>query len=406
MDSFDLINGDCLEVMSGMSENSVDSVVTDPPAGISFMGKEWDDDKGGRDHWINWMESIARECLRVLKPGGYALVWAIPRTSHWTATAWENAGFVVKDRIAHCFGSGFPKGQDIGKMIDKQAGVEREVIGFDESRLRPNRQYKSGSIGNIGGNESMSDRSDNGATITTPSTEEAKQWDGWNTCLKPAVEDWWLFQKPISESTIAKNVLKWGTGGLNIDGCRVEYVNEADKASATPQGKCTAKSGALAGGVQNDRDRESFERPELKGRYPANLIHDGSEEVIGLFPESKGQQGDVRGTELSHTGKNAYGEYGRIASEKRGDSGSAARFFYCAKASKKDRGLDNKHPTVKPTELMRYLCRLVTRPFGLILDPFMGSGSTGKAAILEGFGFIGIECEREYFDMALLRLKK
>jgi len=216
-----LYHGDCLELLKTLPDNSVDSIVTDPPAGISFLNRSWDDDKGGRDHWIAWMCDVMKECHRVLKCGGHGLVWALPRTSHWTATALENAGFEIRDRVSHLFGTGFPKNMDVSKSIDSAAGVEREIIGVDKTRLRPNRKYKSGAIGKIGGNESICDRSDNGATLTAPATPEAKQWEGWGTALKPACEDWWLIRKPLSEKTVAANVVKVGVGGINIDGCRI-----------------------------------------------------------------------------------------------------------------------------------------------------------------------------------------
>jgi site-specific DNA-methyltransferase (adenine-specific) len=188
------------------------------------MGKDWDKDKGGRGAWIDWMSQIAAECLRVLKPGAHALVWAIPRTSHWTATAWEDAGFEVRDRIAHIFGSGFPKSLDVSKAIDKMHGAERKSVGVNQYASRRTGAGKMGTFENrgagLGGAES--------SIITAPATEAAKQWEGWGTALKPAVEDWWLLRKPISESSIAANVLRWGTGGVNVDGCRVEGQLDGD----------------------------------------------------------------------------------------------------------------------------------------------------------------------------------
>jgi site-specific DNA-methyltransferase (adenine-specific) len=213
-----ILHGDCIEVMRGMSDNSVDSIVTDPPAGISFMGKNWDKDKGGRLHWISWMAEVASECLRVIKPGGHALVWAIPRTSHWTGMAWDDAGWLPRDKIYHCFGSGFPKSLSVSKEIDRIAGAEREVIG----------KGKSGSP-NSHNNYNIKTDVDNGGyefggeyTYTAPATPEAKRWDGWGTAMKPAIEEWWLFRKPF-KGTVAENVLEWGTGGINIDGCRVGW---------------------------------------------------------------------------------------------------------------------------------------------------------------------------------------
>ena len=205
--------GDNLPILKTLPDNSVDAIVTDPPAGIGFMGKEWDKDKGGRDKWIDWMAEVAAECLRVIKPGGHALVWALPRTSHWTATAWENAGWEPRDRICHIFSTGFPKSANISKQIDRMAGAEREVVSTN-----PNYRPNSGAIADP---KWWQDRSS--GLITAPATDAAKQWDGYGTALKPAVEDYWLFRKPIEKGlNIAENVLKWGTGGLNIDGCRVQ----------------------------------------------------------------------------------------------------------------------------------------------------------------------------------------
>lgn len=367
-----IYNGDCLAALKGMPDNSVDSIVTDPPAGIAFMGKEWDKDKGGRDGWIAWMQSIASEALRVLKPGGHALVWSIPRTSHWTATSWENAGFEVRDKICHIFGNGFPKGRDIGKAIDEEAGA-------------------------------------------APATEAAKQWTGWSTTLKPASEDWWLLRKPLSEKTLAKNLLKWGTGALNIDGCRIG----TDTITVSGDNK-----GFHMWKEQNGRKtKQVANKPPTThtGRWPANLMHDGSDEVTSLFPvtgSSKSGVRDPNGTMGYHGG--ASGLPGVVAGYN-DNGGSAARFFYCAKASVNDKeeglaGLlkarqvmtplpkENDHPTVKPTALMQYLCRLITPPGGIVLDLFMGSGSTGKAAIKEGFRFVGCDLDNHYCNIAYNRI--
>ena len=231
--------------------------------------------------------------------------------------------------------------------------------------------------------------------------ETAQQWQGFGTALKPALEPVTVARKPLV-GTVAANVLAHGCGALNIDGCRVS-TDGAPRSNGGLSGIHDETDVLGNGGLKKRVDRPD----ESLGRWPANLIHDGSDEVVALFPESKGQQGDVRGTEKSRTGDentNCYGEYGRVPAAKRGDTGSASRFFYCAKTSKKDRGEDNGHPTVKPTDLMRYLCRLVTPPGGIVLDPFMGSGSTGKAAVLEGFRFIGIEREPAYMDIATARI--
>jgi DNA modification methylase len=689
-----VLHGDCLEVLKTLPDDSIDSIVTDPPAGIAFMGKDWDKDKGGRSQWIAWMSEVAAECLRVIKPGGHALVWAIPRTSHWTGTAWEDAGWEARDksadvskmidqqekrhwdnicnaidkihvvdiikvwkeylktvsnaglsflltiekggtvthyesiaqknvltqesqdqsqkniliessnakrvgktsqksqieigintqkndfapevallkasqensdalaiiaelnliaphltsidvleRIAQGNAEAFTKQQQshvkfVDKLpqsqipthwstsivlvnvkellnekiknnlkavealkiwlgskpslkqaatsalcvaltedlkhiilsqsktflnldttrqmdcvsaitvtiteyiaeclilfmantlkkeaVDKAAGAEREVVGENGyAARRKHYAEKTGVFSNQGPNLGGPDSS----KITAPATPSAKQWEGWGTALKPAIEEWWLFRKPLAEKTVASNVLEHGTGALNIDGCRVGTdENDPNKRRATGG---NGGSDSLFG-VGNKK------RPATLscGRFPAHLIHDGSDEVLACFPEraSNGRYGE------SGSGKaNGLFGMGSIRQQTYHDSGSAARFFYCAKASKRDRdeGLDgfelsqsvkqfnqgmegrirsngtvikeaiqhrNHHPTVKPTELMRYLCRLITPPGGTILDPFCGSGSTGKGAVLEGFNFIGIDQDPEYVEIARARI--
>lgn len=419
--------GDCLDVLRGLPDNSVDSVVTDPPYGLSFMGKRWDYDVPRTELWA--------ECLRVLKPGGHLLAFAGTRTQHRMAVRIEDAGFEIRDMIAWVYGSGFPKSLDVSKAIDKldaaEARTERryrftgwfvtacsltprqldEVCGTNTmgrhwTDVRPNgkqpdvptreyfemlrphfacdvpawieqmvdertvesenfkaRQvtgtrekleswdYKGNNVFQTGGDAGR-------VTIveTAAHTEAARQWEGWGTALKPALEPITVARKPRA-GTVAANVLAHGTGALNIDGCRV----------GGPGG---AKWETPRGGIwSTDRDASAKLVQNDQGRWPANLIHDGSEEVVEVF-------------------------------------GDPARFFYCAKASKKDRGETNNHPTVKPTDLMRYLCRLVTPPGGTVLDPFMGSGSTGKAAVLERFGFAGIERDPEYFKLAEQRVDR
>lgn len=383
-----LLLGDCVEVMKTMQENSIDSLIADPPAGISFMGKEWDSNKGGRDKWIAWLTEVMQEAFRVMKPGAHGLVWALPRTSHWTAMALENAGFEIRDRVAHIFGNGFPKSLNVGKKLP--------------------------------------------------------EWEGWGTALKPAMEDWWLIRKPLSENTVVANILKWGTGAINIDDCRIEIASKDNSGHWTQKRELPFGGGGNTG-IDFKRNHHA------DGRFPAHVILDGSDEVLAYFPES-----EVSGS--AKNGKPATGEYhkdhhlfsqlGRWQGTLHNDSGSAARFFYCAKASSADReeglegselheaeGFDaenggynvrtwidrkdgkgkvpvnakrnpraNHHPTVKSTELMRYLCRLVTPPNGTILDCFVGSGSTGKGAVIEGFNFIGIDKEQEYLDIAEKRI--
>ena len=338
MSILDLRNGDCLEVLKSLDDNSVDSIVTDPPYGLSFMGRKWDYDVPSVEVW--------RECLRVLKPGGHLLAFAGTRTQHRMCVNIEDAGFEIRDMIAWVYGSGFPKSMDISKAIDKAAGAERE-------------RYECPTFGGT--------FSDDGGTTygtvisNTPVTPEAAQWKGWGTALKPALEPITVARKPF-KGTVAQNVLEHGTGGINIDACRVGGSETMRMTGGNAAGKDKGGSGnSLHFGLREPTTTNI-------GRWPANLIHDGSDEPCELL-------------------------------------GNAQRFFYCAKTSKADREDGNIHPTVKPTDLMAYLCRLVPPPGGVVLDPFMGSGSTGKAAMREGFGFIGIEREAEYFEIAQQRVK-
>lgn len=396
-----LYNADCLTGLRRFEENSIESLVTDPPAGISFMGREWDKDKGGRDKWIAWMENVARECLRILKPGAHAFVWSLPRTSHWTATAWENAGFEVRDRVAHVFGSGFPKSLDVSKAIDRMAGVERSIIGHKGGRYTSPRRNSPHHMNRERGVEGGHGEGSRAAMLTAPATDAAKQWDGWGTALKPAVEDWWLFRKPLSEKTVAQNVLKWGTGALNIDESRVGTEKVGWTGARGGSDDPTQSKG------RNYRMGEGEARP-VQGRWPANLIHDGSDEVMELFPQTKsGWRNTDAGTDTNGASFKT-SPTARTGLHYGNDSGSAARFFYCAKPSKRERdeGTNgrNNHPTVKPLALMCYLIKLITPPNGMVLDPFMGSGTTGKAAKELGFRFIGIEKEKEYFEIAEKRI--
>jgi len=375
--SYTLHHGDCLEVLRTLPDASVDAVVTDPPYGLSFMGKRWDYDVPSTEVWA--------ECLRVLKPGGHLLAFAGTRTQHRMAVRIEDAGFDIRDLIAWVYGSGFPKSLDVSKAIDREAGAEREVTSVIDKG-----EMNGGAWKGEHGWKQIHERKD------TAATQDARAWQGWGTALKPALEPITVARKPL-DGTVAENVLAHGTGALNVDGCRVptdEKLEEKEMSCNVEDKFWKGKKPRLCGSHES-------------GRWPANLIHDGSEEVVGLFPCD--------------------------------DSGSAARFFYCAKASKADRdagceGLEakqgcadyrpnddgthglqsrlhgastkgwNHHPTVKPTDLMRYLCRLVTPPGGVVLDPFMGSGSTGRGAILEGFRFVGVEREADYLAIARARI--
>jgi DNA modification methylase len=375
-----LLHGDCLEQMKKLDDNSVDSIVSDPPYGISFMSKKWDYDVPSVEVW--------KEAMRVLKPGGHALIACGTRTQHRMVVNIEDAGFEIRDVVSWIYGSGFPKSLNISKAIDKAAGAERELV----ERTRPDGK-KTGKTcsGFVSGATSLElKRSDE------PATDAAKQWDGWGTALKPSTEYFTLCRKPLSEKTIAANVLKWGTGGINIDGCRV----------GTEVRTCEYNIGRnmKSGDGWNNHNLKSITKTTA-GRFPANLIHDGSQEVLDLFPETK--SGARNGKRSSNKGGiGTFHERERdTGNQFAADQGSAARFFYCAKASKKDRDEGNNHPTVKPTALMQYLCRLITPAGGTVLDPYMGSGSTGKAATLEGFSFVGCEIDDNYFDIARSRIE-
>ena len=401
--TFIIHNGNCIDVMRSMPDNSVDSIVTDPPYELGFMGKSWD------STGIAFNVEVWTEALRVLKPGGHLLAFSGSRTYHRMAVAIEDAGFQIRDQIMWIYGSGFPKSLDVSKAIDNKAGSKRA------DRV----------IAEAGVSGSMSGDRMNVTEKGTPVTPEAQQWQGWGTALKPAHEPIVLARKPLI-GTVAANVLEFGTGGLNIDGSRVgsEVMTNAPTSA-------TADRVAMGQYWRTDA-----EPTVATGRFPANLIHDGSDEVLAGFPTTTSTQ-SMRGVGL--TGSAVYGSGDLTFDTLRGhtDSGSAARFFYCAKASKRDRneGLDgfeairvhdgreagnkrgsnprnrtndlkvNHHPTVKPTDLMRYLVKLITPPGGTVLDPFTGSGSTGKGAVIEGFNFVGIELDPDYVAIATARIQ-
>jgi len=567
-----IYNGDCVDILKTLLDDSVDALVTDPPAGISFMGKDWDHHKGGRKEWCSWMESVMRECFRVLKPGAHGLVWALPRTAHWTATALEDAGFEIRDCITHLFGQGFPKSLNISKAIDKAAGARgNDSTGFNAA----------GTQSGLPSNGGSKFRSDHPEYIKPQGiTDAAKQWDGWGTALKPAAEFWWLVRKkpdispewlsraqsvpsnsrpthaelsavmeklaqlsatikhadaetenlallgravsgsekmdtllsalreadtdlstawswnntlgadlnvaktcitlmelrqtiesrisnylqsqstradmnlvpnaaniwlvrkPCSEKTVAENVLKWGTGGINIDGCRIGSETRTNRGMSS------------LGTMHDDAWKPKEVSATVQGRFPANLLFSHSpnctedacdmfECAVEMLDEQSGDRksgGSIRSPESSTRFKNTHSKSGEQPDwDGYKDSGGASRFFYCAKISPSERnaGLEgmpdkelatstgqtrpnaparlganpdgvqiakNNHPTVKPQKLMRYLCKLVTPPGGTVLDPFMGSGSTGLAAKSEGFEFIGIEREPEYFEISKTRI--
>lgn len=354
----DLRYGDCLDIMPGMAADFVDAIVTDPPYGLTFMGKDWDKKIPDKSFW--------GEILRVAKPGAHMLTFGGTRTFHRLACAIEDAGWQIRDTIMWVYGSGFPKSLDVSKAIDKAANAKR--------------------------------------TETIPVTDAAHKWVGWGTALKPAWEPIILVRKPL-DSTVAQNVQRWGTGALNIDGCRIGVTKRI------PGSKIITAQMGYHGGWGPRKQEHSGMNSHI-GRWPANVIHDGSEEVLAEFakagPRSR-SGGDVRGdTQFRDSPvrftKGLKIRYGHV---RPGDSGTVARFFYCPKASRKEREMEigrNEHPTVKPVALMRYLCRLITPPGGIVFDPFMGTGSTGIAAILEGFSFIGIELSADYVEMAERRI--
>ena len=451
-----LLNGDCIEEMQKLIDDGVqvDSVVTDPPyhltsivkrfgkedsapaqfgtdgayarASKGFMGKEWD----GGD--IAFRPETWELALKLLKPGGHLLAFSASRNYHRMAVAIEDAGFEIRDQMMWLYGSGFPKSQNMGKAVDKKQGNKRESMGmYDPRSSQDGADRTERAIGN--------QQVANYESSMVEKTKGNSEWEGWGTALKPAHEPIVMARKPLSESSIVDNVLKHGTGAINIDGCRVEG-NDAKYPDTNPdfrdQGKKSKEAIGIDklsfGQVQNaERTEKSVDTPE--GRFPANVMHDGSDVIVNQFPE--GAKGST-----APRNRDTVGMFGmpNDATSEYADEGSAARFFYCPKTSKSERhsNLDdhetsvgangnkwtdqdyrkgdtkptterkNTHPTVKPVELMKYLCRLVTPKGGTVLDPFMGSGSTGMAAKDEGFDFIGIEKEKEYFEICESRIKR
>jgi DNA modification methylase len=406
-----IIKGDCIEEMKKLPENSVDSIVTDPPYGLSFMGKKWDYDVPKVDIW--------KEAFRVLKPGGHLLSFAGTRTYHRMAVNIEDAGFDIRDMISWLYGSGFPKSLNIGKQIDKIQGNEREDLGRNPAWRK--------------GNGANATTSTGWAKPQRPNkTKGNTEYEGWGTALKPACEPIVVARKPLSEKNVALNVLKWGTGGINIDECRIGteeiFVNGGRNSIAAGDertGKALGRYGP----------NEPLNTTHI-GRFPANIILD--EEAAKMLDEQSGESGGkfsrqsrkrkwfmLSGSENNIQEANAPDNYG--------DKGGASRFFYCAKASKSERNLGceefeeikggsyqfrqdgsldgkipikkNNHPTVKPIKLMEYLIRLVTPKGGIVLDPFLGSGTTALACIKQGMNYIGIEQDEDYCKIAEARIK-
>jgi site-specific DNA-methyltransferase (adenine-specific) len=453
-----IYNGDCLEVLRALPDASVDAVVTDPPYGLEFMGKDWDkfsptamkkrsgwdtadsgasvkedlgqpygrvafhkrrstyecDGCGKRDGfrnphecegkwqpvWVDplpvesltfqaWSQAWVTECLRVLKPGGHLLAFGGTRTWHRLACAIEDAGFEVRDSIAWMYGSGFPKSLDVSKAIDKAAGAERQVIDF-----------KRTNVGMQGGNFTAgSEQAD--VPVTAPATDAAREWSGWGTALKPAHEPIVVARKPLV-GTVAANVLEHGTGALNIDGCRV-----AGEVPSVPQPVFGVASGVTDFGAGVGRNGEMSSAPN--GRWPANVVLD--EDQAAELNKQSGVRSSPRPYTKSKAGwlpPTVEHVTNELQSVEYGDSGGASRFFYVAKAPARERPKvdGTAHPTVKPLTLMRWLCRLVTAPNGVILEPFAGSGTTVEAALLEGFRVIAIEREADYLPLIQARLDR
>ena len=435
--NIDLRLGDCIEILKTLEDNSVDSIVTDPPYGIGFMNKEWDDPqkhkelidretkrsqerfeegkspvKGGfskgvqpglpiggakEGRWFQeWCELWAKECYRVLKPGGHILSFSAPRTYHRMATAFEDSGFQIRDQIMWVFGSGFPKSHNIGKAIDKNDNPEKWG----------NNEYGGGNYKCPNCDKWII--SGNPCKCPREVKEINNEWKGWGTALKPAHEPICMARKPLSEKSIALNVLKHGTGGINIDGCRIGTTDNLNGGGYGGNNVGVATY-ALTDGRKtlptNKLGKEDFTQPE--GRFPANIMFDEEagkilDEQSGVSKSQKRKPEYNKPTEHTNT-------YTPKASDYRddntySDTGGASRFFYSPKVSKKERGDGNVHPTVKPIKLMEYLIKLVTPKGGTVLEPFMGSGSTGIAAKNLGMSFIGIEKEEEYFEIAKQRI--
>jgi site-specific DNA-methyltransferase (adenine-specific) len=376
-DSVTLYAGDCIEVMRELPDASVDAVVTDPPYGLGFMGREWDDLPPGLD--------FAAECLRVLKPGGHLLAFGGTRTWHRLACAIEDAGFEIRDSIAWMYGSGFPKSLDVSKAIDKAAGAEREVVG--ERKQRANGEGSSVPMNASAGGVEL---------LTAPATPDALKWQGWGTALKPAFEPIVVARKPLI-GTVAANVLAHGTGALNVDGCRI--------AGEPVQSQAANSTGAFTTpGPEGERPREYT----TAGRWPANVILDESQ-AEALDRQSGVTSSPTKVTRGPDRNPSSFGLRTEAeVADCYGDTGGASRFFYTAKADATERPrVDGvAHPTVKPLDLMRYLVRLVTPPGGVVLEPFAGSGTTAEACIVEGFRCIAIEREADYLPLILQRITK
>lgn len=374
--------GDCLEVMKLFPDASVDACICDPPYSLAFMGRSWDT----HSNFQEWCEKWGREVLRILKPGAHLLAFGHPRTYHRLVCGLEDAGFESRDTIQYLYGSGFPKSHNLALGIDKHFGHENR-----------GRAIPTASTYQASDTKELNKLTSNPVEDYVPKTEEAAKWVGWGNNLKPACEPISMLRRPLI-GTIAKNVLEYGTGGINIDACRIP-------GDPVPINKLEQWSGF------GQKERPDYTPTvNTQGRWPANVVLD--EEAAQFLDEETGTLSSGSGNTRTKTAisTSMAGPLGVMDREQisYGDSGGASRFFYCSKASKKEKtaGLEDKntHPTVKPIDLMRYLVKLVTPPGGIVLDPFLGSGTTGIAAILEGFDFIGIEQSPEYMEIAKARI--
>lgn len=398
-DNVTVYNGDCLDVMAGLPANSVDTVITDPPYGLQFMGSNWDHGVPGVAFWI--------EALRVAKPGATMLAFGGTRTHHRLICAIEDADWEIRDVIMWVYGQGIALGHNVSKGIDKAAGAKRGVVGENPNA----RENSISSFKNDGRNIK---KPLGGEGVTIPATDLAKDFDGWNSRLKPSYEPIIVAQKPIDKN-YANNAAVWGVAGLNIDGARIETENDLTRHGQNPLSADGKNQGYRPKDYYED-DRTKMTWGSTNGRFPSNFVHDGSPEVMKEFERSPKVQPCGTKKKTTHTdGMFKLGQPGVIYKDK---SDSPSRFFqkcppdsdptrfrYCPKASKKDRGNGNSHPTVKPQSLLRYLCRLTKTPYGgIILDPFAGSGSTGLAARAEGRPCILIEKEADYCEIIVNRL--
>jgi site-specific DNA-methyltransferase (adenine-specific) len=424
-----VLYGEAFETLRKLADNSVDAVVCDPPYGLSkapdpvemlrhwlagddyihqgggFMGKSWDSFVPGPSIW--------RECLRVLKPGGHMLVFGGTRTYDLLVLSIRLANFDIRDTIAYMYGSGFPKGTNVSKAIDKAAGAKRKVVGTKLGQ--PGYSLTDGQPGGVAMEGNVDGSLRNGAAeceITAPATPEAQQWEGWNTSLKPAHEPICVARKPLV-GTIVANVLEHGTGALNVDGCRAGEADGLDEQARGRAGEPSANRRYTDRGGSNFAATPGPRGGSPRGRWPANVVLD--EEAAAALDEQTGElkSGANPTRRNSDKFRLAYGDFEgqRECEPARGaDSGGASRFYYCAKSSTRERneglpeGMKNTHATVKPLSLMRYLVRLVTSPEGRVLDPYCGSGTTGCAAALEGMSFIGIDNEEESVEIARARI--